>query len=565
MFYQAHRAARGRGLRCPQGLVLIAALLISPPIETAWPEPLTNAGDPRSAAAGSSEDAGGPSQSLPDPTAEGLPPVRGGWGPPPVEPPPESGWEQATLGADQLHEAIGRIGDGDLAAAVEGLRPLAMGDKEAGHQQEARFYLGIAKQEAGLPLLAARSFAVCLRGADRTLSAEALVRMQRLERSLPGMVLLLDLPEQGPGPAPPLPPELRARVDLADAVDLVRSGKPEQAVALLGSIPRESPVQGRARLVQASLLWEDDPEQALSVLLPPGEERLLPKDVVPETSLLVAAWLVYGQGDLERARSLFSRVRAPSRLHQEAVVGAAWSSMRLGQPAEALRMLLALGSGEGTDLPAGGYALAALIYLEACELQRAEALLDLSDRKLSADLGRLDKAVEGPADALRDALADPPDDDLASLLLLPDDERLEALLHAVRSERQSLSAIPGPRGEGPRSPLAVSTYAPELAAELGRMEELLLERAELGLGRRARQERSAVMRWLRLVLALRHEVLERLKAGVRDDLAAGRESVLPSGKVSGAWSFQPGRWIDPAAASGDLEHGSCQIEAGSGD
>lgn len=482
-----------------------------------------------------------PSRAL-DPTAPGLPTVRGGWDEPPVETPPEAAWSVATIGAARLHDAIGLLGDGDLPGAIRSLNELSLGADEAGHRQEALYYTGVALERAGLVLLAGRSLAAALQGDDQAIAALSLDRLEKLEDVLPGAVLILDLPVDAA--AVPLTAGIKARLDLARAADLIRTGRREEALSLLATIPDEGDLGSRARVQRASLLLDTDPEQAMDTLVAPGQES---SGLVK----LSAARLEYSRGKIEIALELFREIDRASPWFPEASVGAAWALRRLGRPEEALSALLTLASGEHGEVPAGGYALAAHIYLEACEEARALALVDEADRRLSRNLELLSYAVGEEGKSRLAELAADPDTDLVRLLLQPGDEWLAGLLSEIEAEKGSLMD----REEG--SPLAPTPLASALVADLDRLSGELSTRVAAGLGRRAVQEREISARWLSIALGLRHELLERQKEEARKALASGMRP--GSGEEEGGWSFGDKQWVDPLVEQGGIGFGGCAV------
>jgi len=485
-------------------------------------------------------------------------------------------------GARLLFEAIGHIGNEDLPRAIAVLIPFtaAGGIQAAGHRQEASFYMGVALQRGGLPLLAGRSFAAAMTGQDAELAGKALAQVQALEAEHNGISLLLELTPDGA--AVPLPTALRARVELGRAIDLLRAGQDEPARALLAAIPATGRSGVRTRLLR-------------STLLPPAEGRALVEELLstlgeaplPERAalLLHAGRMAYNQDRPEQALGFFTRIDPASPQHGDALLGAAWARQRLGRHAEALRTLFALsaraetgaGGGRREDavpaLPVGARPLAALIYLEACELDRAESMLGLAVPALELQLQLLDRALTGDPQRLSAALDDPAERPLLDLLLRAGDEWLPALRAALAEEGRLLASDRTPV-RFRRTPVGRA-----LLAEHKALQHALDRRAEVGLRRRAELERQATRAWLRTTLSLQHELLSRRQEAVRGWLttgtgdgerkpAPGPPPSLTAGATGhgatghgapGGWDFSQLPWHDPAVTGGTLRHGVCPL------
>ncbi len=481
--------------------------------------------------------------------------LRGGWDLPPVEPPADTTRVAAGAGAASLHAAIGRIGDGDLAGALAGLRPLAEGRGGRGHVQEARLYSGVALEKAGLPLLAGRAFAASLAGTDLELFREAVRSVRRVEEAAPGAVRLLGLARDGS--APPLPGRARTQLDLARAVELARAGRADQATAALDTVAEAGGVAAvRARLAQAALWSKAQPDRAAGALL---EAAAL--DDVPagtrDAARVAAARLAFGRGRLGEAEALYRQVDPGSWWYPQATTEAAWTLVRAGQPEEALAALLALADGRHGEVPAPGRVAAALVYLGACKTDRAGALLEHAVGSLAADLEALQELEAAPPGGLLRAVAGKPAGRAARLLLQPTDAWLLRLRVALRAERRRLQPPEGEEG----STLAGSPVAAALTEESHLMEADLAQQVGDGLARRVAYGKEATLHWLRLALALRVDLLEAGKEAARSAAAVGLDPAGPATEGAGArmWSFDGDRWVDPQASAGLLDHGSCPV------
>lgn len=487
-----------------------------------------------------------------DPTRPGLPTLRGGWVPPDVPAPRPLDWRQAGQEARRLHDTIGLLGDGDLPDALAGLLTLSAEDCAAAHRQEALHYVGRALSLGGLPLLGCTYQVDALAGANTAIRRAALRELEAAERRWPGLAALLELDvEQVDGRQAPT---LRARVALLQGVGLLRRGEVGAGVALLRSVAPSSHLAARAKEIAAVHLAKGDEAAALA-LLSPGEEPGggCGADAKRAASCwLAAARLLYGSRDLEPAASLFER--AATALPGDAAprLGHAWTLARLGRPADALRLLHSL-SDASREPPPAAHVLAARLYAEACEIERAEALLQRAVELLRSDLERLGRSRE-TGHLVR--VLDAPKDEVATLLMsLPQDLPLLRLMAALPGEAarlQKQSHTPGG--------LVTAAQLPELESRHTDQKRRLYRRAEEALGRRAEYAERALRQELWRALGLRNELLERRKERLREALAGQRTLEAAAPAADGvAWSFAATGWSDPALQSGTLRFGACPL------
>ncbi len=407
---------------------------------------------------------------------QGIAPLRGGWGLPPVEAPAAAKWDEASAGAEQLHQAIAQVGSGDLAGALRKLEVVQRQTQRLGHEQEVRYYSGVALSIAGLRLSAARAFAEALAGPDAGLAKSAARRLLEAEGRWTGLAGILSLPDPSTRAAE-LPPQLLWRQAVARADRAARAGRPRQARRLLEAIPDAWPGQDVRSVRAAALIALQDPAKALATLTPSGSADVS----------LAAARLAYSIGEVQTALPLF---RAASKGSQaaEATVGEGWTLARLGDWQAAAERSGRLARSKRP--PPGSRELAALVHLHSCAFDEAAPLIDAAAEAGELRVNELD----------------------AGKVRVRPRPWAKAILRQTKQERDVVASEALGLPDRIAGPLRRGLDA--LDREL---------KAQLAAGARAGRPHAlrGARAWLRLSLQLRHELLERRKQDILAALGRG--------------------------------------------